>query len=129
MRSDHPNSLSNRWRLDFEGRSLRDLGSKLRSKFCHVVGEERRFVAGTGEGDVAETGVKKIRMDAGVRVDEDTLGGETLGAVAGDGISVVEVAVFAGVELNLLVIVQAGREAAIGMDCLYNGKVAVCDSE
>lgn len=128
--SHHSDSLNNRWRLaDFEGGSLRDIGSELRSEFSHVVGEECCLMAGAREGDVAETGVKKIRMDAGIGVDEDTLGGETLRAVAGDGISVVKVAVLAGVELNLPVIVQAGREAAIGMDRLYDGKVTVGDSE
>ena len=52
-------------------------------------------------------------MDAGVGVDEDALGGESLGAVAGDGIAVVEMAMLAGVELDLAVIVEAGGNAAI----------------
>ena len=43
-------------------------------------------MAGAGDGDVAEAGVEQVRMDAGVGIDEDTLGCESLGAVAGNGI-------------------------------------------
>lgn len=44
-------------------------------------------MAGAGGGDVAEAGAERIRMDAGVGVDEDALGGESLGAVAGNGVA------------------------------------------
>ena len=86
-------------------------------------------MAGAGDGDVAEAGVEQVRVDAGIGVDEDALGGEALGAVAGDGVAVVEVAMLAGVELDLAIVVEAGGKAAIGMDRLDDGKVAIGDAE
>jgi hypothetical protein len=65
-------------------------------------------MAGAGDGDVAEAGVEQVRMDAGIRVHEDALGGEALGTVAGDGVSVVKVAMFVGVELDLAITVETG---------------------
>jgi len=128
--SHHDDSLCDGWCLaDFEGGRLRNIGSELRSKLGHVVGKECRLVASAREGDVAKAGVEQVRVNTGISMNENALGGETLGAMAGNGISVVEVAVLAGVELNLPVIVQAGRKAAIGMDRLYDGKVTVGDSE
>jgi len=47
-------------------RSSRQCGSELRGEFCHVVGEERRLVAGAGDGNVAEAGVEQVRVDAGI---------------------------------------------------------------
>ena len=72
-------------------------------------------MAGAGDGDVAEAGVEQVRVDAGIGVNEDAFGGEALGAVAGDGVAVVEMTMLAGVELDLPVVVEAGGEAAIGM--------------
>ena len=74
------------------------------------------------EGDVAEAGVEQVRVNAGIGMDEHALGDEALGTVAGDGITMIEVAMLAGVELYLPVVVQAGGEAATGMDHLYDGK-------
>jgi len=36
-------------------------------------------VAGAQNGDVAEAGVKKIRVDFGIGIDQDALGGNPLG--------------------------------------------------
>src|ERR1700677_2102776 len=62
-------------------------------------------------------------------MNEDALGGKTLGAVAGDGIAVVEVTMLAGVELNLAAVFQSGGKAAIGMDRLDGSEVAIGDAE
>lgn len=67
-------------------------------------------------------------MDAGVRVDEDAFGGKTLRAVTGNGIAMVEVTIFAGVELDLTVVVDAGGDAAIGMNRHDRAQVAVSDA-
>jgi hypothetical protein len=40
-------------------------------------------------------------VDAGIGMNEDALGCETLGAVTGDGVAVVEVRMLSGVELDL----------------------------
>ena len=97
---------------DFEGGGFRDIGSKLRTEFRHVVGEECRLVAGAGDGDVAEAGVEQIRVDARIGVNEDAFGGEALGAVAGDGVAVVKMTMISGVKLDLAVVVEASGDLA-----------------
>src|ERR1700683_225279 len=122
----HPNSHADRWTLiDFQGGCLRDIGSELGAEFCHVVGEERGLVAGAGDGDVGEARVEQVRVDAGIPVNEDTFGGEALGAMTGDGVAVGEMAMLAGGELDLSVVVEAGGHAAIGRNRLDYCKVAI----
>ena len=82
-------------------------------------------MAGAGDGDVAEAGVEQVRVDAGVGMNEDAVGGEALGAVTGDGVAVVEMTMLAGVELDLAAVVQAGGEATIGLDRLDGSEVAI----
>jgi hypothetical protein len=94
--------------VEFESRGLGNIRTELRAELGHVVGEEGGLVAGARDGDVTETGVEQVRVDACVGIDEDALGGEALGTVAGDGVSVVEVAVLAGIELDLAVVVETG---------------------
>jgi len=110
---------------DFQGGCFRNIGSELRAEFFHVVSEERGLVAGAGEGDVGEAGVEQVGVDAGIGVNEDAFGGEALGTVTGDGIAVVEMTVLAGVELDVAIVVEAGRKASIGMDGLDDGQFAV----
>jgi len=63
-------------------------------------------VACAGDGDVAEARIEQVRVDGGVGVHEDALGSEALGTVAGDGVSVIEMAVIVGVEFDLAVVVE-----------------------
>src|SRR5208283_4568155 len=113
----YPKSLRNGWGLgNFQGGCFRDIGSELGGKFFHVVGEEGGLVAGAGEGDVGETVVKKCRVGAGIRVDQDAFGGESLGTVAGDGVAVVKMTVLDGTELDLAVVFEACRKPTVGMD-------------
>jgi hypothetical protein len=42
---------------------------------------------------IAKAGAERVAMDAGVGVNEDALGGQSLGTVAGDGVAVIEVLV------------------------------------
>jgi len=115
--------------VDLQSRSFRDIGAELRAEFAQVVGKERGFMAGAGDGDVAEAGVEQVRVDAGIGVDQDTLGGEALRTVAGDGVAVIEMAVLCGVELDLAVIVETGRNATVRRDGLHGGKIAVGNAE
>jgi hypothetical protein len=83
---------------DFQSGGLGDIGSEVGAEFCHVVSEERGLVTGAGDGDVGEAGVEQVRVNACVGVNEDAFGSEALRAVTGDGVSVVEVTMLAGVE-------------------------------
>jgi hypothetical protein len=87
------------------------------------------LMAGTGDGDVAEAGVEQVRVDAGIGVIEDAFDGEALGSVTGDGIAVVEMTVLAGAELDLLVVVEVGGEATIGMNRLDGREGAIGNAE
>ena len=109
IRSHHPDSLGDgrRW-VDFQCRGLGYIGAELRVELGHIVGEEGGLVAGAVDGDVAEAGVEQVRVDAGVCIHKHALGGEALGAVAGNGVTVVEMAVLLGLELDLAVAVEAG---------------------
>ena len=86
-------------------------------------------MAGAGDGDIAETGVEQVRVNAGVGIDQDAFCGESLRAVAGDGISVVEVAMLTGVELYGPVVVESGGDLPIRPDGFDDGKVAIGDAE
>ena len=90
-------------------------------EFCQVVSEDRGLVAGAGDGDIAEAGIEQVRVDTGIGVNEDAFGGEPLGAMTGDGIAVVEMAMLAGVEFDLAVVVEAEGQATIGVDRLDGG--------
>ena len=102
----HSDSLGDGRRLtDFERGSLRDIGVELRAELVYVIGEKRGLMAGAGDGDVAKAGVEQVRVDAGVGVYKDALCGKSLGAVAGNGVAMVEMAVVQSVEFNLAIVV------------------------
>jgi hypothetical protein len=111
--------------IDFQGRSLEDIGPELRAESCHVGGEERDLVAGSGDGDVGEPRVEQDWMNFSIGVHENSLGSQALGTVAGEGVAVVEMTILAGVEFDLAVVVEAGGKAAVGIDCFDEGEVAI----
>src|SRR5580704_2097444 len=86
-------------------------------------------MAGAGDRHVAEAGVKQVRVDAGIGVNENAFGGEALGAVTSDCVAVVEMAVLAGFELDLAIVVEACREPTIGMDGLDDREIPIGDAE
>ena len=46
------------------------------AEFGHVVGEERGFMAGAGNRDVARAGVELVQVDASIGVDQYVLRNE-----------------------------------------------------
>jgi len=113
--------------------SLGNVSAELRGELGEVVGEDSRLVAGARDGDVAKTGVDKVRVNAGVSVHEHTLGSEPLGAVAGDSVAVVEVAMLDRIKIDLAAGVEVGLDssiaASIGRNGIDDGQVAVGDAE
>src|SRR5204862_137587 len=114
---------------DFQGGGFRDIGPELRAEFRHVVGEECGLVASTGDGNVAEAGVEQVWVDAGVGVNEDAFGGETLGAVTGDGIAVVEMTMLLGLKFDLAVVVEAGGNVTFGLNGFDHSHVPIGNAE
>src|ERR1700749_4538032 len=86
-------------------------------------------MARAGNRDVAETGVEQVWVHACVSIDQDALRGESLGTVASYRITVIEMAMFAGVEFYPPVVVETGGNLPIMVDGLYDGKVAVGDAQ
>ena len=99
--------------IDFQGGGLRDIGFELWAELCNVVGKERGLAAGAGDGNVAEAGVEQVWVDAGVGMDEDALSGKALGAVARDGVALVEMTMLVSVELDLAIVGEARGNLAI----------------
>jgi hypothetical protein len=77
-------------------------------------------VAGAGNGDICEARVEKVWVDTGIGVNETAFGGKALRAVTGDGIAVVEMAMLAGVEVDLAVVVEASGEATFRVRLPYS---------
>ncbi len=65
-------------------------------------------MTGAGDRDVAETRIHEVRVNAGIGVDKDALGGESLGTMAGHGVAVVEVAMLCRIEFNRAPGIEAG---------------------
>lgn len=110
----HSESVPNVRRLvNFERGSFGYLCPELLGEFRNVVGEYRCFVACAGDGNVSETRTQQVGMDAGVCVDEDALGSESLGTMTCNCIAVIEVAVFPRIELDATAIVGSGGNEAV----------------
>lgn len=99
------------------------------SESSHIIREDRRLMAGAGDSDVPEAGTEQVRMNAGIGVNEYALGGEPLGAVAGDGVAVIEMPVFGSVEFNPPIIIEPGADPVLGTDGLDHGKIPVGDAK
>jgi len=109
--------------------TLGNLATQPLAKIGSVIGVDFSVAACARDGNVGEAGVEQVWVDAGIAVNEDALGGEPLGAVTGDGVAVVEMAVVAGVELDLAVVVEARRNATLGLNCFDQGHVAIGNAE
>ena len=68
-------------------------------------------------------------MDARVGMNQNTFGGESLRAVTGDGVAVIEVPVLGGIEFHSAVVVEPCNNPTIEFDRLDDGEVAVGDAE
>ena len=68
-------------------------------------------------------------MNAGIGVDQDTLCGEPLGAVAGDGIAMIKMAMFFRVEFNLTIVFEPARDAAIGFNLFDYRKIPISNAK
>jgi hypothetical protein len=82
-------------------------------------------MAGAGNGDVSETRIQQVGVDACISIDEDALGGQPLGAVAGDGVAVVKMPVFGGVEVDLAARIESDREVSIRRNRVDHGEVTI----
>ena len=68
-------------------------------------------------------------MNAGIGVDQDTLRGEPLGTVAGDGIAMIKMAMFFWVEFNLTIVFESASDAAIGFNLFDYRKIPISNAK
>ena len=110
-------------------RTLGNLATQPVAEIGSVIGIDLSVEACARDGNVGKAGVEQVWVDAGIAVDEDAFSSESLGAVTGDGVAVIEMAMLDGIKLDLAVVVEASRKAAVGMNCLNDGEVAVRNAE
>src|SRR5580698_5250124 len=110
-------------------RTLGNLATQPLAKFGSVIGIDLSVEACARDGNVAEAGVEKVRVDPSVSMNENAFGGEPLRAVTGDGIAVVEMTMLNGVEFDLAAVVEACRKSTVGMDGLDRREVAIGDAK
>jgi len=75
-----------------------------------------------------ESRVEQIGMNCRIRINENALGGEPLRTVTSYRVSMIEVAMGRGIELNFTTIVEARGNTSIGCDRIDCSKVAVLRS-
>jgi hypothetical protein len=103
---------------DFQGGGLAYLGSKMLMEPACIVGEDGYLVAGAGNCNISESRVEQIGMNPSIGVDQNSLRCESLGTVAGDCVSVIEVPMNLRIELDLTTIVEVCRDIPIWSDRL-----------
>src|SRR3984957_4571038 len=110
-------------------RTLRNFATESLAKFGSVIGIDLSVEACARDGNVGKAGVEQVWVDVGIAVDEDAFSSESLGAVTGDGVAVVEMTMLVGVEFDQAIVVEADGYATIGVDRLDRGHVAICNVE
>src|SRR5580692_5459059 len=110
-------------------RTFGNLATQSLAKLGSVIGIDLSVEACARDGNVGEAGVEQVWVDASIAVDEDAFSSESLGAVTGNGVAVVEMTMLVGVEFDQAIVVEVGGQATIGMDRLDRGHVAICNPE
>ena len=103
--------------FDGDSRGLGNVAAEGWREAGGVISVDVGVCASAGNGDVGEAVIDELAVGAvGVDVDKDACGSEALRTVRGNGVAVVEVSVFCGVELD----VAAGIE--------FDGKFLAVDA-
>ena len=88
---------------------------------------ELRVLGSAGDGDIGEAAIYQFGVDGGVDVYQYAVSRESLRAVTGDGIAMIEVSHLLGVERNRFTIIHADGELPI-LDLFHSGEVAISDA-
>ncbi|MHB8348754.1 MAG: hypothetical protein ACYDHM_16800 [Acidiferrobacterales bacterium] len=87
-----------------------------------IVGISLRVVRSAGDGNIRKAGVYQLGVNIGVDVDEHALGGESLRAVAGDSIAMIEVPHLVRIEGYGFAVIHADGDWSIFADLLNHFK-------
>src|SRR5258708_13180080 len=71
-------------------RTFGNLATQRLAKIGSVIGVDLSVEACARDGNVGEAGVEQVWMDAGIAVNEDAFCSESLGAMTGDSVAVVQ---------------------------------------
>src|ERR1700678_4284842 len=75
--------------------------------------------------NISETRGDEVGMHRGIDMDQHAVGGKTLGAMAGDGVPVIEMPVVPIRERNGPAVVEMRGDCAVSGDVIDGGKIAV----
>lgn len=90
-----------------------------------MIGINARVHAGAGYRNIRKTCADEVGMYRGIDVDQHAVGGESLGAVAGDRIAMIEVVVIPIGKRDAAPVVETGADFSMRRDGLDGGKVPV----
>jgi hypothetical protein len=114
---------------EVDRRGFANIAAEMFDERGRVIGENPRVVRWPRYGDTRKARVDELRVNLSIHVDQHTFCCQPLRAVRGNGIAVIEVAMFRGVELDLPVAIKPHSNAAIRRNGFDNGKVAVGDGK
>ena len=86
--------------VKIEGGGFAYIGAEALGKGGGIIGVNVGILGRTRNGDVGKAGVEEFGERIGVHIDEDAVFGQTLGAVAGNGIAVIEMLHPSGVKIE-----------------------------
>jgi hypothetical protein len=110
-----------RGRLDYIVRQFADEG---RCVICIDMG----IVRSSRHGHVCESFVDEVCVNVAIEIHHDTFSCQSLGAMTGDRVAVIEVPHLVGAEVNRFAVVHLYGELAVFVDALHRAKVAVSNT-
>jgi len=111
-----------------DGRGLADLMAQARRDRGNVIGEYPRVKAGPRQRDIGEPAVDEVGMGGMIYVHQHTVRRQSLGTVAGDGVTMIEVMYRLGIEGERLPGVHLHCHHS-RFDLLYRSQSAVGDMQ
>src|SRR5208283_2917946 len=102
--------------VKIEGGGFAHIGAEALGKGRGIIGVNVGVLGRARNGDVGKAGVEEFGERIGVHIDEDTVFGQTLGTVAGNGIAVIEVSHPSGVKIDSSSVIHFHGQAIVIVD-------------
>ena len=101
--------------------------AQIRRERSRGISIELRVLGRARDGNIGKTAIYQLGVDGGVDVYQHAVSRESLRAVTGDGIAMIEVPHLFGVERNRFAVIHADGELPI-LDPFHSGEIAVGDA-
>src|SRR5580658_3046111 len=102
--------------VKIKGGGFAHIGAEALGKRRGIISVNVGVLGRAGDGDVGKAGVEEFGKRIGVHIDEDAVFGQTLGAVAGNGIAVIEVPHPGGVKIDSSSVIYFHGQAIVIAD-------------